>query len=233
MPRDPHFDPAFRPDYWAPGDPIAAITHNIKGQLRREMIRDIVSGNASRNAPNDAIADALRQVEPGLLEDELEEPLGLERLDPRWMGGEYLPPYEPGEVEIARIVLESTTMDVYSFRAVRAGGRIHYRCVDEYNSPMEVTPASSEQPLTGGEVAGLIDSLVMHGFQHPGQDFCTFDLDWRAREDGWSRLEEFEQYARFFHVESPFYPGLDRHYVTRFDVWARDRYGKVARGEAL
>lgn len=38
---------------------------------------------------------------------------------PSWMGGEYLPDSEPGEVEIARIVLQSTTMDVFSIRARR------------------------------------------------------------------------------------------------------------------
>lgn len=35
----------FRPaSYWDAADPAAAITQNIKGQLRREMVRDFMKG---------------------------------------------------------------------------------------------------------------------------------------------------------------------------------------------
>jgi hypothetical protein len=37
------------------------------------------------------------------------------------MGGEYLPDYEEGDVEIARIELESTTADVISIRVKKEG----------------------------------------------------------------------------------------------------------------
>ena len=43
------------------------------------------------------------------------------------MGGEYLPDLLPNEVEIARVVLKSTTMDVQSIRARRTKHRIIYR----------------------------------------------------------------------------------------------------------
>ncbi len=40
-------DVDFRPaSYWHAADPGAAITQNIKGQLRREMVRDFISGDA-------------------------------------------------------------------------------------------------------------------------------------------------------------------------------------------
>lgn len=38
---------------------------------------------------------------------------------PRWLGGEHLPPFERGEVEIVRVVLASTTRDVFRIRARR------------------------------------------------------------------------------------------------------------------
>ena len=47
------------------------------------------------------------------------------------MGGEYLPPLRKGEVEIARISLESTTDDQISIRARRGRERIRCRVVDE------------------------------------------------------------------------------------------------------
>ena len=38
----------FRPaSYWDAADPVVAITQNIKGQLRREMVRDFISAAAA------------------------------------------------------------------------------------------------------------------------------------------------------------------------------------------
>ena len=54
-------------------------------------------------------------------------------LGPSWMGGEYLPDLEGREVEIARVVLASVTMDVFSLRArLLPDGGYGYRMVDEY-----------------------------------------------------------------------------------------------------
>ncbi len=40
-------DVDFRPaSCWDAADPAATITQNIKGQLRREMVRDFISGDA-------------------------------------------------------------------------------------------------------------------------------------------------------------------------------------------
>jgi hypothetical protein len=56
----------------------------------------------------------------------------LERIHPLFMGGNYLPNPRPGEVEIARIFIYSTTGDVTAVYARRVGPRIRYRVVDEY-----------------------------------------------------------------------------------------------------
>ena len=80
---------------------------------------------------------------------------------PSWMGGEYLPDLLPGEVEIARIVIESLTQDVVSIRARRRGSerRIVYRVVDEFESGFDFSPRSSRQPLSHDELVRLIDNL--------------------------------------------------------------------------
>ena len=82
-------------------------------------------------------------------------------LPPSWMDGEYLPDYLPGEVEIARIVLESVTQDVVSIRARRRGSvrRIVYRVVDQFGSEFDFSPRSSRRPLSHGRLARLIDTL--------------------------------------------------------------------------
>ena len=87
--------------------------------------------------------------------------LALADMRPSWMDGEYLPEYLPGEVEIARLVLESVTQDVVSIRARRRGSerRIVYRVVDEFGSEFDFSPRSSRRPLSHGELARLIDTL--------------------------------------------------------------------------
>ncbi|MFB3077873.1 MAG: hypothetical protein ACE1Y4_07675, partial [Lysobacterales bacterium] len=54
------------------------------------------------------------------------------RVHPLCMGGEYLPDTEAGEVEIARLSMQSTTGDQISMRARQADGVIRYRVVGEY-----------------------------------------------------------------------------------------------------
>ena len=98
----------FRPkSYWSESDPLEAILRNIKGENRRQMVIDF--WNAGHLEKLDAI----------LLQNELGEAerQGLGRIHPSFMGGEYLPAYLPGEVEIARVCLQSTTSDVISLRA--------------------------------------------------------------------------------------------------------------------
>lgn len=56
----------------------------------------------------------------------------LEAMHPMFMGGNYLPAAEDGEVEIARIRIASTTDDVTSVYAKCDEGVIRYRVVDDY-----------------------------------------------------------------------------------------------------
>jgi hypothetical protein len=55
----------------------------------------------------------------------------LGSIHPMFMGGNYLPDTAENEVEIARIVIESTTFDVTCLYARFDDGKIHYRVVDE------------------------------------------------------------------------------------------------------
>ena len=75
---------------------------------------------------HDEVARILRKV--GVSDQDC---LALERIHPLYMGGNYLPNLRPGEVEIARIQIYSTTGDVAAVYARRVGPRIRYRVVDE------------------------------------------------------------------------------------------------------
>ncbi len=232
---EPSFDLDFRPDYWAPpSDPITAITRNVKGQLRREMIADIVSGRAAERAPDEATRQLLSEVHSDLLPDELDDPNTLGPLHPWWMGGEYLPKYLPGEAEITRIVLESTTMDVTSIRARPDGRLIRYRVVDEYPDigPFAVLhgPTISARPLTFGELVRLIDNIKPNpkAFgQVTSQSYVEFIRD-RNTSDGC----DLDDMARFVTVESSLYPQLGAFFERRAQRWLGVRRAGVEAREA-
>jgi hypothetical protein len=149
----------FRPhSYWLPDDDaLRGLLRNVKGTNRRQMIRDYWESGA---------IDRLEQeIKAHALDETTRERLGS--LHPSFMGGEYLPDYLKGEVEIARIELQSTTSDVMSIRARRGpkSGRIRYAIVDEYEQDFVFSPKSSSRPLTFGNLVDMIDGAA------PCEDF--------------------------------------------------------------
>ncbi len=224
----PRFNLDFRPDYSSPADPLSAILVNIKGARRREMIRDIVTGEARRQAVeltgSEALGAALAEVDPDLLVESLDHPGELGRVHPTFLGGEFLPDYLPGEVEIARITKQTTTMDVVSIRARRARKRYRYRVVDEYEADFVFSPKSSGQPLTLREVIELVFSVTYDGGD-PGptgeEGEILGSLDWIVDDD--------EDAERFLTVTSDFYPALEAVVEQRVRTWLRKRAGKIKR----
>jgi hypothetical protein len=119
----------------------------------------------------------------------------LESIHPMFMGGNYLPDTETGEVEIARISIQSTTFDVTSVYARPVDSTIHYRVVDEYggdtlDGPVE---AQTPEPMTLGELADFFLTAW------PLMEVLDVNFD-----------GDVEGALGFFSAESAFYPGLDR-----------------------
>ena len=91
----------FRPkSFWAvASNPLEAALRNVKGQNRREMIREnLLADNL------DAIPDYLLNES---LDDEIRASRG--RIHPIFRGGEYLPGYGDREVEIASVLVRPDT----------------------------------------------------------------------------------------------------------------------------
>ena len=210
----------YRPaSYWDHADPVAAIVAGIRGQNRREMARDFVTGRAP---------DWLGAIDPGLLEDVLDEETrdALGAHHPSWMGGEYLPDCLPGEVEIARVVLASVLRDVFSIRARRRrnGSRILYRMVDEYGDlegpGWTCRPASSRRPLTMGQLVELIETARNPQFDVGDGPLTEGLRDFQADSDP-------RDLAGFATVESEFYPRLAEHFERRAAEWLERRLDGV------
>ncbi len=210
--RSEGIDYAFRPEsYWDVSDPLQAILVNVKGTRRRQMIRDYWE------------ADAIAELEKGLLRDNLteEDRVGLGKIHPSFMGGEYLPDYAEGEVEIARIELESTTADVISIRVKKEGERIAYLIVDEYETEFNILPTHSDKPLTLSELVRLIDGAMEEGSL--GLYYTQMNY-----EGGECSIEWLDQMRHFTRVESVFYQQLHLHYEKLLDLWYEEEKAKAA-----
>jgi hypothetical protein len=196
------FQPA---SYWDENDPLSAILRNVKGTNRRQMITDYWN------------AGKIEELEPTLLADNTNPRLRgfLESLHPSFMGGEYLPDLLLSEVEIARIDLQSTTADVISIRARREPGNelIHYRVIDEYDTPLEIKPATSSAPLTQGELISLLDTT--NDGEEGGLAHCYNIMNFNG-------MGEAEPLRHFTTVTSTVYPDLFDHYDAEHQQWCEE-----------
>lgn len=178
-------DPSFRPDsyFWDLGVEDELLTH-IKGAARREALQRLIDQGQRAQIP-EFLAKAK-------LSDEERTAIG--RIHPYFMGGEYLPDQEDGEVEIARIEIDSTTADVTSVYASLTAAGIHYRVVDEYGGDTFSGPSEmdSSLPLTLEELEAF------------------FTGAWPLMEVLEMNFEgDVEGMLGFFRAHSQFYPELD------------------------
>ena len=204
-------DYEFRPkSYWDISDPLEAILKNVKGTNRRQMIRDYWESGRIEELFDTHLLDELGEKERSR----------LGRIHPTFMGGEYLPDYAEGEVEIARIELESTTADVISIRVKKEGERIAYLIVDEYETEFNILPTHSDKPLTLSELIGLIDG---------GSEEASLGLYYTQMnyEGGERSIEWLDQMRHFTRVESVFYPQLNLHYEQLLDLWYEEEKNKM------
>jgi hypothetical protein len=174
-------DYSYRPEsYFEPIPMETSIINRINGTVRRRIVRER-AGNDLSSIPYQLTAEVLDEV-------------GLRawgRIHPMFMGGEFLPRFMPGEVEIARVCLKSTTYDADSIRARKGANRIRYRYLDEYDGETTTgkTSCTSIRPLALGELldfmfrANLFFEMLERNF--PG---------------------ELEKQLNFFTGESEFYP---------------------------
>lgn len=191
-------DPAWRPaTYFEHFDLATRVQATVKGEARRRTAKALIA-----RGELDAIDDQL--VAPALDE---EDRAAAGRVHPLLMGGEYLPDYAPREVEIARVALESTTGDVISVRAKRAGGRIHYRICDEYGTYFKCRPQTSRRPLTLAQLIRPLENAIEGGIT-----VAFLDSNYSA--------DSGADYLRgFVTVSSAFYPGLEPYYAARIEEW--------------
>lgn len=201
-------DYLFRPSsYWDPQD-LRQLVANIKGAERKKKALELLEQGQLDQANEFILADTLSAED--------REMAG--RIDPTFMGGEFLPDYYPGEVEIARVTVASMTEDVTSVRAYPKGKQIGYRVLNEYNSVFEIRPEISEQPLSLQELIDLIETGESDNMGPFG--LRTLDIN---LECGVSPAEYF---AEFMDFSSEYYPELSQHFWFATQRWLMQNRNK-------
>ena len=149
----------------------------------------------------------------------LPEPIGsvLGRIHPAFMGGQFLPELDSGEVEIARVQLESVTADEISVRARPVPSGIAYRVVDEHENTYRVKPARSKVPLTLAE----LEYLMSHAWPGGGVPLAIVKDN---VEGGGSDLINMYGFAT---VSSRYYPEIGAWYERLIGAWLDSRGGNA------
>jgi hypothetical protein len=179
-------DLKFRPsDRLFPMTAEKLLLSRVKGTWRREVLTMAVA------------EDYFNEVDPFFTQVALdnEERRARGAVHPTFMGGEYLPDFKEGEIEVARIDLRSVTADAISIRLRRLPIGFAYRVVDEYMDENEnglLEPPTfllADRPLTlaqFGEFAIRVSRLT---------DICDTD-----------RFDSVDEAQGFVSASSEFYP---------------------------
>jgi hypothetical protein len=218
------FDLDFRPrTYWVFADARQQLRATVKGEARR-VIAETVADAADLG--DDIRCDSFYS-RSGLDE---EERAAWGRAHPQFLGGEFLSDPLPGEVEIARVWMDSTTGDVISVRARRAGGLIHYRVVDEYPEywSFRWEPAMSAEPLTLRQLITLMDNT---------EQYDSSEVHYRGLVLGlldrqvWCGADP-DSVTGFVRPSSAFYHELTDYYLAAIEEWYERRMREL-RGEDM
>ncbi|MDC0989027.1 hypothetical protein OAR29_00650 [Rhodospirillales bacterium] len=211
MPDPKDFNLDYRPkNYWGPQEVETLVGARVKGELRRQQaISDLEENHADHEIISESLTDEHRRA--------------VGAVHPWLMGGEYLSDLKPNEVEIARVVMQSTTMDVISIRARKTKNRIIYKIVDEYpedeSQNYSLTKKTSKQPLTLGELIKLIDNAVDGGLVGSGRS-------WHY-EEGSSAEEIYD----FETASSAYYSELSMWYDEANEEWLHEKQSEEVQSE--
>ena len=173
----------------------------IKGQLRQELIARALSG------------DQLEEIPDGLcmssFDNESRQLLGS--IHPHLMGGEYLPDRGLCEVEIARITLNSTTLDVTCVYASPHSEGVLYKVVDEYGG--ETLSGEIEMTTSGPISLKHLVEFFVAGWDLRSCLECNFH-NWGYEADA---VHDF-----VYSISSDYYPEFGAAVRHTIDEWLEE-----------
>ena len=196
-------DTDFRPStyFWALDKGIQ-LPSDISGAERRRLYKlALESGQPSIFLDDEDFSSA--HLDPALRQ-------AWGGLHPSLLGGEFLPKRRSEEVEIARIVIDSTTRDVTCVNARRGKNRIYYTVVDEYGGDTLSGSGTrtSVRPLTLGQ---LVDFFLTSWDLLLCLD-CNFETE---------NYDPAQVHGFVLRLESDFYPEFGEAVRWRIDEWLK------------
>ena len=210
--RPPQLRYDFRPESYTDfADPWGAVLQGIRGERERLVIRTRLEAELSRPGGADR-SPVFSEMEPEVGPDGL--PWCLRTSDwPR--GGDRLPDFLPGEVEIARIVLSGLTLAPISIRARRRANRYHYRAVDDDGHRYELPQETSVRTLT---TRRMVDFIECVGDQLRSGERPFFHELW-DEEYVWCCETGRSSPGPWGRVASEIYPSIAPWYAHRRERW--------------
>lgn len=130
------------------------------------------------------------------------------RKHPWLLGGEELPDLYDNEIEICRIVIKSSTLDIISLRAQKIENELHFRIVDEHEiNDYQLPYKISKSPLSMKEIVSNLDECIINQSTDYKEGlvksiFCEQIND----------FDTFEEASKFISVHSIFYHQLENYY---------------------
>jgi len=226
------YDYKFRPgSYWGRG--LDEIQTAIAGQWRREAVETAEQHGTLNECdpalwrerwaePQDPAAttdkvQALGNILSGTGPNDLAEQAG--RIDPRMLGGEYLPEPDGSSVEIARLVYASTTRDVISVHARAGKTRIQYDIVDEYGNQYEPAIYTSRRPLSMKQMVRMLLESRSVQFDEAfgsGGNLLTCSATYNIV---YGNDDAAQRYRDWVQAESVFYPQLSQWTEQWYSIW--------------
>ena len=141
------------------------------------------------------------------------------KLHPRHMGGEYLQELELNQVEICRVIIHSTMLDVTSIRATLVGNEYFFDVTDEYemfryNLPIksQTAPLTTSQMITQIDNCSIVevDATPECSAQYTGLMDPVLSLHLNAGRDPSELID-------YISVDSAFYPELTGYYQNKIN----------------
>lgn len=218
MPTPEAIDLDFRPDSYFSVAPIRTRTpgqEKLRTRILAMLMADDQDGLAELKG--DALDTLLDIARTEKLPTLARETIG--KLHPAFMGGQYLPPLAEDEVEIASVHFRTVLADVIVIVASEEQDRIAYHVYDEYETEYRWQPRTSNQPLTLGEMIGLIDSIQLIDDSPLPDSKGQIHHVLVSNIDPATFTSGREQWESFVRVDSPFYPQLTDYYRETVKLW--------------
>lgn len=213
------FDLSCRPKTYFAAE-LPPIRSEEQERLRTQILAMLEDGDVAHLArlEGEAMDSFLDLLRTERLSEQKRRTAGM--IHPAFMGGQYLPPLQDEEVEIAQIHLDSVTQDVISVYARQRRTRIVYKVVDEYEGDFEYDwrPKWSTKPLTMAQMVQLIEGIDLIGeSDRSGKGYIRYTRDSRV-ENGEDPIEVLG----FITVTSEIYPQLFAYFEAQEAEWFRE-----------